>query len=397
MANSNHSNEQQFPATELARHAEHNGCKPLPASLAELVNMQAAQKLPDIARPMDTDIVMEVIRTESEIDLSMSYCSKTGQPVANMLQSQLDALVKLHNVQHLREIADKLDLATQVSPLWLYTDNENLERLEDLDPRGFFCYCANLALQNHAMTYTRRGRRCFASIEVQRTFRRSLIKAWYATAAFSETELREANATFRRFLYLNLHNSQFYRLNWQAVRDLNGNDTPFDADNSPILPHELATSCGIGWIKNNLESALRSIQHRKAHNSVRYNYVASIPLASIFKKKHWAGAFERDVLFMLADIDIAQPVTLSMMVAKGKQLLESQSDKINATKPQSDRPGKRVTAISRKSNAVQLDIGDDDFGIEEHKPQAAPAQTEKNEAKLNILQGGFKLNIGKGE
>lgn len=171
-----------------------------------------------------TDLLTEIVKEDTEIDLRLAHCMKTGQPVSRLDEKQLEQLIKFHDAKTLKELAPLMDLATTYSPVWKSITPDNLTKLQEIDPKGFYCYCLGLITINHHMRYgaartindknkqeTAKG---WLSIDRQKQFHNSIVKAWYATSQLDEAEIKKANIHLRTFIMLDIHRSAFYTLPW---------------------------------------------------------------------------------------------------------------------------------------------------------------------------------------
>lgn len=270
---------------------------------------------------LQNDVVLETIKEDTKVDLHYIHCSKTGQPVARLNDNEIQHLLSFYSVRELTEIADKLELASSISRVWLRTDPASLDKLEAVDPRGFFCYCVNIILQNHHLRYVN-NKRQFATIEAQTTFRNSLVRSWYQTEAFTAAELAEANKHLRVFIYLDLHRTHVVTLPWQHIRD--GVPKPneirraYDPNIAPLLPHEFATHDGIAWLKKHLPRLIEQARRQLDYNNANFDRFV---YNSAFRQSRFYSSIAEEFNALVQGIEILQrSMTIKELVAKSKAI-----------------------------------------------------------------------------
>lgn len=337
--------------------------------------------------PDDTlDILIRLHELEQNtgLDLTRIHCSKTGQPVGTCTEQDIRNVLAYHNTDKLETIAHELDLATSISRIWLHTGPENLTRLQEIDPRGFFCYCLSVALQNQYMEYTKQGSKKFKTAIHQREFRNSVVKAWYMTAKIDAAELAEANKSLRLFMYLNLHNRNYFRVPWHLMR-LNVTLTAYkeymarwvnnkpqqtnahlvDLDQFPMMPHEFATPWGIVWINKVLEKHIKNIKRQMDYNDAAY---AHLMVGSAFKP----GGKNEGFYQMISDI-------IGDQFGSIKMSLRDMLDRADAIKGRSAK-GNAIT----KHGAITLNLTSEDLSKPEKVTVAIAQPKPVTMIKLNI-------------
>lgn len=310
------------------------------------------------------------VLTDAHTLLRTIHCSKTGQPIGTRTEMEITNFLKLHGSDTLQTVYSLIDLATQPSLAWLYTDNAHLDKLQDIDPRGFFCFCIQTCLMNHHLQYTSKSKKGFRyGIEGQRAFRNSLVQAWYNTERIPLSDLMEINKELRYFLYLGFHQSAYYRLPWHNVRQddsyqiyytevasvyatenpntvaereakglsaktatvdklkIDGVDTDDkarlltvakkevskrkDLDTYPLLPHEMTNDAAIEWLRNQLKHHVREIS-RKARLDA--SYYSALNTVNMFKTKGTVRTAIETLKIMIDDIELDNTMGLSQLV-----------------------------------------------------------------------------------
>lgn len=293
------------------------------------------------SRMIDASIKLELIAHETGVDLSKIHCRKTGQPIATLNLTEIEHLLNFHSVKRLTEIADLMDYSGGVSRIWLHTNPENLNKLQSLDPRGFFCYCIGIALRNHHMHYVE-DRKRFKTVEGEKIFYNSLVKAWYLTANIPAKELEEANKVLRFFMLCDLHNKKYYRVPWQLMFSSLNNAyervifvTPngsnggalqsasiaYNPDIRPLLPEEFASMYGVSFIKFCVKKFLEQLNVKSYSDLIQYKHI------------HTANGFRRtksNELILEIDDHLTNSTTLNTYsvahnIARAKRIQEKMS------------------------------------------------------------------------
>lgn len=205
------------------------------------------------------------------------HCVKTGAPVATLVAAEQSRLLRLYNVTTL---ADAINagycLASTVSPSWVRTDTETLATLRTIDPHGFFTFCLGRLLENSYRVVTAKNAKLWLSTHYQAAFQNSLVAAWHAISTLPVDALADANDVLEHCLFLNLHRTRVYRIDWSGiladiVQDGDGviclgSTIPNTVQSASfgVLPHHIATPKGLSILAAALHRATRAIAQRKA-------------------------------------------------------------------------------------------------------------------------------------
>lgn len=352
--------------------------------LAELENVEQ--------RTIDAGIKLEILKENTGVDITKVHCRKTGQPIATLNLTEIEHILNFYTATRLEEVAHDLDLAHGISRIWLHTSPDKLSKLQTVDPRGFFCYCIGIALRNHHMHYIA-NKKEFKTIDGERTFYNSLVKAWYATADIEPEVLSEANKVLRMFMFLDLHNKQFYRVPWQLMfstmnnkfervifvkQNHSGGSTlsasiAYDPDKRPLLPEEFATQHGIDFIRFCVKKFLEQLDIKMEIDLVRYKHL------------HTANAFRRtrgydnvnELDLQISDVSSLRHFSLSEVTARAKAIQEKMKKQTKAQVMDAD---------------FSLDLVIDSSGtIVTSESYVAPIQKPAAEQKPGIKLTGLKL------
>ena len=232
--------------------------------------------------------------------LETIHCRKTGQPIGTRNAADMGLFMQLHGVATRQDALSKIELATQTSLAWLQTDTAHLDKLQQIDPRGFFCYCINICLIHRHHQIMAGNKRAFLyGMDGQRAFGNSLVQAYYQSESIPEHEVREYAHLFRQFLFLNLHKSTRYKLPFSSLRvdDSWKQFYPTELETpAPILPHEVCTKEGQEWLHTNLKAHITEIVRRARLDTAFY---ASLTTNSQFK-----GALQTAHLVEALNIDM---------------------------------------------------------------------------------------------
>ena len=293
-----------------------------PAKLAnELDCLLANETLGGVSLAITNDVILETIKEETAIDLHYIHCSKTGQPIAKLSDLEIDHMLAFYGVKSLNEIADKLELASAISRIWLQTNPENLDKLQAIDPRGFFCYCMNIILQGHHMRYIN-NKRQFPTIEAQTAFKNSLVKSWYQTELFTHSELEEVNKQLRVLIYLNLHKIPGTKLPWHNIRQQSDAKIKlaYNPDISPLFPHEFACASGLAWIAKYLPKLIQQAKAQLDYNNANFDRFV---FNSAFRLSRGYSSLVEEFNMVIGDLGIVQKQkSISELVRKAKQINE---------------------------------------------------------------------------
>lgn len=220
--------------------------------------------------------------------LETIHCRKTGQPIGTRSPEDMALFTALHGINTRQEALSRIELATQTSMAWLQTDTAMLDKLQQIDPRGFFCYCINICLiHRHQQTMPGNKRAFMYGMDGQRAFGNSLVQAYYQTSTFTPHELAEYGHLFRQFLFLDLHKSRRYKLpfrhlrvddSWKEFYPANTVET--ESTPIPILPHEVVNENGKAWLRNNLKDHISELIRRARIDT---SFYASITTNSQFR------------------------------------------------------------------------------------------------------------------
>lgn len=84
-----------------------------------------------------------------QIDISKIYCNTTGRPIGPRDKEALGIAIEIHGMEKMRDFV-WMFLQDAKCEYWKITDPKSLERLAQIDPCGFFVFCANLLIQRKA-------------------------------------------------------------------------------------------------------------------------------------------------------------------------------------------------------------------------------------------------------
>src|SRR5882724_9567634 len=116
---------------------------------------------------LDIQMKISLIKDTTGIDITKLHCRKTGQPIATVSLEDTDKLFQFYNITNVLTIIDDLDFTCGVDRRWLHTEPTQLNRLQNIDPHGFFVYCISIALRTHHQHYVH-GKKEFKSTEQEK-------------------------------------------------------------------------------------------------------------------------------------------------------------------------------------------------------------------------------------
>lgn len=342
-------------------------------------------------RTIQAGVKLEILKENTGVDITKIHCRKTGQPIATLNLSEIEHILNFYTVTRLEEVANDLDLAHGVSRIWLHTSPDKLSKLQTIDPKGFFTYCIGIALRNHHMHYVA-NRREFRSVEAERKFYNSLVKCWYQLQYIETEALNEANKVLRMFMFLDLHNKQFYRVPWHLMfstmnnkyervifvkQNQSGGSTlsasiAYDPDKRPLLPEEFATQHGIDFIRFCVKKFLEQLDIKMEIDLIKYKHL------------HTANAFRRmrgydnvnELNLQISDVSSLRRFSLSEVQNRAKIIREKMQ---------------RSTKAQVMDNDFNLDLTVDASGLIVTSESVKPKSSQKNEPIKTIAIPGLKF------
>lgn len=142
------------------------------------------------------------VREELDFDVYDIHCSKTGQPIGRRSENDIQLLIRVHGVSKASELA-RFQYNSHPAQAWIKTDSGSLERLQELDPIGFYTYACNLAFIYQAQGYQQFKFR-FDTLENQILHAKQVTELWYKVKKYSDTygiqKIMECNKAWQIFL-----------------------------------------------------------------------------------------------------------------------------------------------------------------------------------------------------
>ena len=157
-----------------------------------LLNETAQQKV---------DSLLDDIKSaHPAIDINYIYCNKTGRKIAKREKAEMELMLKVHDVATVHELVKYINLSSGCSPVWLRTDSASLDRLQKVDPHGYFVYAAGLVCSRiHNAHSKTKG---FTDPEALREHNKSLAIGFERLQTLPVEKIIETNNLWKKMLAL---------------------------------------------------------------------------------------------------------------------------------------------------------------------------------------------------
>lgn len=135
---------------------------------------------------------------EYALDIRQVYCNKTGQPIAYRMEQDVQALLQLHGDAGAASLANLIDLTNGCAASWIRTDSETLEKLQKIDPYGYFMYACGLYCTRAAGNTKWNRTKQWLKPQYLREHRMNLILGYTALKEIPVRVVIEANEIWRK-------------------------------------------------------------------------------------------------------------------------------------------------------------------------------------------------------